>query len=304
MSLSKQVKDFDDPLFSIGEKKGQANTRKPTDSRSREMTLGKVALAVVLVLLGYYLLQAQQKIDSLNTTLAASQHQLADVTQDLQSSQGKIGTLELGLTESKSKLSSQDQRIKRYKTLYSELRSEQEQHSRELEAVSIQKADQSEVNLLRGEAEKLKSQTAEIQEEVTQTRSSVAQLGETAASNRSEIELNRESISQVGLKADSTDDSLSALRQSLDREYYNFELQEKGGMMKVFEVVLNLKDVNLSRQRYDLDIWAGRKRIQRKKQYINEPIYFYVEGVKKPYEVVVTRLSKKTAVGYLSTPKQ
>ena len=158
--------------------------RKSTDSRSREVTLGKIALVVVLVLLGYYLLQAQQRIGKLNTTLVTSQHQLADVTQELASSQGQISTIELGLTESKSKLSAEDQQIKRYKTLYSELRSEQEQHSRELKAVSIQKADQSEVNLLRGAAETLKTQTAEIQEEANHTRSSVAQLGEAAASNR------------------------------------------------------------------------------------------------------------------------
>ena len=183
MSLSNQVKDFDDPLFAIGKKKERANTRKSTDSRSREVTLGKIALVVVLVLLGYYLLQAQQRIGELNTTLVTSQHQLADVTQELASSQGQISTIELGLTESKSKLSAQDQQIKRYKTLYSELRSEQEQHSRELKAISIQKADQSEVNLLRGAAETLKIQTAEIQEEVNHTRSSVAQLGEAAASN-------------------------------------------------------------------------------------------------------------------------
>lgn len=71
-------------------------------------------------------------------------------------------------------------------------------------------------------------------------------------------------------------------------------------------MVLNLEDVNLRKQRYDIETYVSRKRIRRKEQHINEPIYFYfyVEGVRKPYEVVVTRLHEKTAVGYLSVPKR
>ena len=98
--------------------------------------------------------------------------------------------------------------------------------------------------------------------------------------------------------------SLSALTQSLEREYFNFELHRKSGRIKVFDMVLNLKDVNLRKQRYDIEIYVGRKRIRRKGQHINEPISFYVEGARKPYEVVVTRPHEKTAVGYLSTPKR
>ena len=96
---------------------------------------------------------------------------------------------------------------------------------------------------------------------------------------------------------------IAGVKRSLEREYFNFELQEKGGYMKVFEVSLSLKDADWKKRQFDIYVLADGKVIQKKDQSINEPILFYFEGKKKPYEVVVTRVDKKLVVGYLSVPK-
>jgi hypothetical protein len=93
------------------------------------------------------------------------------------------------------------------------------------------------------------------------------------------------------------------VKRSLEREYYNFELQEKGGYMKVFSVALSLKDTDWKKRQFDIYLLADGKVIQKKDHSINEPIMFYVEGQQKPYEVVVTRVDKELVVGYLSVPK-
>ena len=309
MSSSDEIREdelegFEDPLFARGKKETRSTTKQTRSGPNSTIVISVVALAIALSFLGYYLFQAQQKLEELSVDLTASQGNLAEVSQELESSQGKIGSLEQGLDQSQSKLQNQDREIKRYKGLYSEIRSEQEQHSRELEAVSIEKADQSAVDDLRGETEGLKAETGKISEKVSQTQSDVSQLRDMSAQNRGVIEDNQQALSSLSEKADSTAGDLAVLTKSFEKEHYNFELQEKGGMMKVSDVALKLRDVNEKRQRYDLEIYTAGRKIRRKDQYLNEPIYFYVGNFEKPYEIVVTRIGKKFASGYLSVPKQ
>ena len=73
--------------------------------------------------------------------------------------------------------------------------------------------------------------------------------------------------------------------------------------MKVFSISLALKHTNAEKREFDLYVLAEGKVIQKKHQPINEPIIFYTEAGKKPYEVVVTRVDRKFVVGYLSVPK-
>ncbi len=298
-----ELEGFEDPLFARG-KKETRSTKQTRSGPNSTIIVVLVALAVALSLLGYYLFQTQQKVEELSVDLTASQGSLAEVSQELESSQDKIGNLEQGLGQSQSKLQTQDREIKRYKGLYSEIKSEQEQHSRELEAVAIEKADQSAVDDLRGETEGLKAETGKISERVSQTQSDVSQLRDLSAQNRGVIEDNQQVLSSLSEKAESTAGDLAALRKSFEKERYNFELQEKGGLMKISNVALKLRDVNEKRQRYDLEIYTAGRKIRRKDQYLNEPIYFYVGDFEKPYEIVVTRIGKKFASGYLSVPKK
>ena len=43
--------------------------------------------------------------------------------------------------------------------------------------------------------------------------------------------------------------------------------------------------------------------IEKKDRTINEPIFFYVNGSKKPYELVVNSVQSNQVKGYVSTPK-
>ena len=186
--------------------------------------------------------------------------------------------------------------MKRHTGLYNGLKSEQEQQTRDLEAVSLQKADQDQVDVLRGE-------TTEIKNQVTRAHSQIAGLQEMSTQNRSHIEGNRETLSATRQQADTNAAQLSEVKYSLERERYNFELQKKGGVMKLFNIFLRLKDVDVGKQRYDLEIIADKRRLKKRHRYLNEPIYFYLAGTQQPYEVVVTKIDKKYVVGYLSVPK-
>ncbi len=259
-----------------------------------------IALAVLvtaLAFIAFYLIQARRQIQDLNANLQTNRTDLASVTQELTQSQQEIGGLQEDLSTSQSELGTQGRELNQYKGLYQGLKSEQEQQTRELEAISLQKADQ-------GQVDTLKSETAGIQQQANHANSNIAGLRALSTRNRTDIEANSQTISTVRQEADQTSTELAAVKKSVEREVYNFELYEDGAIMKVFEVALSLKDIDFNRQRYDLEILANGQRIKKDNHFLNEPIYFYVEGVSKPYEIVVNKVDKKYVVGYLSIPKK
>lgn len=313
MKMTGQLNDFEDPLFSTVKRRPKAEgiTDKQTEkqtSEKREVTRTSsrkwigVALAFLAVAgLAYYLVQAQSQIEKLNTTLAASQGQLSTVSDQLRQSQEKIGSLEQGLSQSQTQAAIQKRQLSaqanQYRSMYSELKAGQEQQGQELATVGQQKADRTEVN-------DLKNETGEIKRQVTEANSNISDLREVTSRNAGEIDSTKTAVASVREATEKNSKQISDVQYSLARDTYNFELTENTGIMKVFNVSLRLKDVELSKQRYDMEIFAGDKRLKKNDQLLNEPIYFYVEGVQKPYELVVTKLDKKHVIGYLSVPKK
>jgi len=309
MKMTGQLNDFEDPLFSTVKKRQKVETttddQKAGSTQARKTSARKwfaVAMAVLAVAgLAYYLYQAQSQIEKLNSTLTASQGQLTTVSDQLRQSQEKIGSLEQGLSQSQAQATLQKRQLSaqasQYKSLYGELKAGQERQSEELATVGEQKADRTEVNELKNEA-------GEIKKQVTEANSNISDLREVSSRNAGEIEATKTAVASVREATDANRKQISDVQYSLSRDVYNFELTENTGIMKVFNVSLRLKDVELSKQRYDMEIFAGDKRLKKNDQLLNEPIYFYVEGVQKPYELTVTKLDKKHVVGYLSVPKK
>ena len=309
MNMPKNMKSFEDPLYA-----GLSN-RKPEKTRadtSEEAPSGKhnshtLLLAVLLVgtvsVLAYFLYQAQTSIDHLSAELTANRDDLATVSQTLDESNVQISEPNKGLDASKQKLTSQSRELNRYKGLYTEVKTDQEQQTRELQAINLRKAEQEEVDELKQQASELKGETSQIKEKLTEANSNIATLDQKTNENKGQIDQNRDAVAEVRTAAEANSAEIAGVKKSLEREYFNFELHEKGGYMKVFEVSLSLKDTDFKKRQYDLYVLADGKVIQKKDQSINEPIHFYVDGKKKPYEVVVTRVDKKLVVGYLSVPK-
>jgi uncharacterized protein YoxC len=96
---------------------------------------------------------------------------------------------------------------------------------------------------------------------------------------------------------------LSALRDLGDRTYYEFTLQKKAPSVKVANMTLTYKKVDTKRNKYNVEIMADDKRIEKKDKTVNEPVQMYVGGNRQPYEIVVNEVKKDTIVGYVAVPK-
>jgi hypothetical protein len=97
-------------------------------------------------------------------------------------------------------------------------------------------------------------------------------------------------------------DDIEQLRKMGERDYFEFTVDRKSPA-HVAGVGLTLKRTNVKRHRFNLDLMADDVRVEKKDRTINEPIFFYVSGSKRPYELVVNEVKSNEVKGYLSTPK-
>lgn len=310
------LREIQDPLFarvnrpnkSRGEHRSSGASGGPSGPANQSSGSGSkwpyvlgAALVVIVSVFGYLYYQSQQRFEALTTELATSKEQLA---QELASSKEQIGSLQEDLTDSQTTLQQQRQQLTAYKGQVANLKDEtaklkdgQEEQSRNLEMVNLKKADREQV-------EQLEGQTQQIQQDVGKAQAGISDLRGATSRNQAAIEGNKADITKVGGRADALNSDLSTFKQSFERDIYKFELDKKSARMEVFNVSLDLKKTDVGKQRFNLEIFTGGRKITKKNQSVNEPIVFYVEGISKPYEVVVTKVGKDYVVGHLSVPKK
>ena len=303
MDKSDDRKQFADPLLAAV---GGDPAREPAPSRPwTDRLAGALIWTMVGIGLGlgaYLFWDTQQEMQRLNRDLTESEMRLDQMKRTLESSGEKIRTLEEGAATRGSHIQSRDKELSQYRNLFQGLKSEQEQQTLGLKSLTVNKADREDITKLQGENEGIRKENQGIRKKVDKVSSGLTNLKEITGVNRAGLAGSKRRLDRLDRDLDATGERLSQLSRSLERERIEFELQEKGGFIKVFDVHLNLRDANARKQRFDLDIYVGRNRIRKKHQYANEPVYFFVEGVEKPYEVVITRIVRNQVAGYLTVP--
>jgi hypothetical protein len=88
-----------------------------------------------------------------------------------------------------------------------------------------------------------------------------------------------------------------------ERSLTGFNLAKSKDRTRVGNIQLRLRKTDAKRNKYSIEILADDKLVVRKDRHVNEPVQFYVEGAKRPYEVVVTGIQKDRVVGYVAQPK-
>jgi len=141
------------------------------------------------------------------------------------------------------------------------------------------KASSDDVNKLNGDVSGVKSDLAATNNNLQMARS---EMGTLIARNHDEID---------------------QLRRMGQRDYFEFTVTRKAGAEKVGSVQVELKDTNTKKNQYTINVLADDKSFEKKNRSVNEPIFFYTGGSHAALELVVNKVSKTTASGYLSIPK-
>jgi hypothetical protein len=109
--------------------------------------------------------------------------------------------------------------------------------------------------------------------------------------------------SEMGTLIARNHDEIDQLRRMGQRDYFEFSVTRKNGAERVGSIMVELKDVNTKKNQYTINVLADDKSFEKKNRSVNEPIFFYTGGSKAALELVVNKVSKTTASGYLSIPK-
>ena len=109
--------------------------------------------------------------------------------------------------------------------------------------------------------------------------------------------------SEMGTLIARNHDEIDQLRRTGQRDYFEFTVQRKGGATKVGGIQLVLKDTNPKKNQYTMNVLADDNSFEKKNRSVNEPIFFYTGGSRSALELVVNKVTKSSATGYLSMPK-
>ena len=124
---------------------------------------------------------------------------------------------------------------------------------------------------------------------------------------KSDLDATKNSIqmarSEMGTLIARNHDEIDQLRRMGQRDYFEFTVTRKSGAAKVGSIQVELKDTNTKKNQYTINVLADDKSFEKKNRSVNEPIFFYTGGSHAALELVVNKVSKNTASGYLSVPK-
>jgi hypothetical protein len=138
-----------------------------------------------------------------------------------------------------------------------------------------------------------------LNQDVSAQRTDLENTKKVLDSVRSDLGMAR---SEMGTLIARNHDDIEQLRKMGQRDYFEFALDRKAPV-HVAGVGLTLTKTNVKRHRFNLELLTDDVQVEKKDRTINEPIFFYVEGSKRPYELVVNEVKPDQVKGYLSTPK-
>jgi len=137
-------------------------------------------------------------------------------------------------------------------------------------------------------------------DDVTRLNGDVTGVKSDLDATKNSIQMTR---SEMGTLIARNHDEIDQLRRMGTRDYFEFTVQRKGGATKVGSIQIQLKDTNPKKNRYTINVLADDNSFEKKDRSVNEPIFFYTGGTRSALELVVNKVTKTTATGYLSVPK-
>ena len=163
--------------------------------------------------------------------------------------------------------------------------------------------------------QKLVAQIGQVQQE---TNSKIGQVSTDLTGAKSDIVATRKDLDDTkkslttavgdlnnqGVLIARNGEELEVLKHLNDRNIYDFKLTKGKKPEHVGPVQIIVHSTDPKHYKFDMTVIADDKSIDKKDRNVNEPMQFYVRGVRAPYGLVVMEVTKNGVNGYLSTPKE
>lgn len=175
--------------------------------------------------------------------------------------------------------------------------------SLESKVAAEQQQEQQAIQLVKQTADTATTKIADVSTDVGTVKTDVQ-------STKSELEQTVANLKRVTGDVDNhssliatNENELKALRALGERNYTEFNIVKAKEPSRVSDISVQLKNVNVKRNRFTIEVTVDDKKVEKKDRTINEPIQFYTSKAKQPYEIVVNTVGKDKISGYLATPK-
>jgi len=268
---------------------------EPENSGSKSLLL---VVFLVLALLAAGELYSIHKINSTRDALEAQQtqvhKQLAAEFQDQLTSRlsaiensnaQQFDALKDELDSAAKRLGATGGELKRSRAMVAQLQNDQHKQAEEVQQQLALKADQ--------------QQLGALNQDVSTQRTDLDNTKKAVDSVRSDLGMAR---SEMGTLIARNHDDIESLRRLGERDYYEFTATRKSAA-HVAGIGLTLTKTSVKRHQYTLALMVDDVQVEKKDRTVNEPVFFYVNGSKRPYELVVNEVKANEVKGYVSAPK-
>jgi len=283
---------------------------EPQPPRSPLFTALVAGAIIALVAANIYL---YIQIDHVRTDLATLDQSLKTGITNLRDAssvttaaqQRHLETLKEDLEAARTSLHDQARTMSAQAKAEATARAEQLARQIEAEQAKVQQQVSSEISDVKQSATATNSKIADVSTDVgnvkTQVSATQAELQKTIADLKS---VTGDLGVQSGLVA-TNGKELAALKRLGERNYIDIKLGKTKKAQRFGDITLLLKDANVKKNKYTVEVMADDKLTEKKDKSINEPVQFYTsKGGRLPYELVINTVGKNEIVGYLSTPKE
>jgi len=272
--------------------------------KSKMAIIGILGLAIMGVQ-GYALISMrstmEERLNSIEDNYAAADDKITMLASDLSVVSKRIGGTAQELQEAQASAK--------------QLKEENAQLARRLRSGLAQKADtKSVVKFQQDATTKLNAVQQEattkidgINGEVRVVRTDLDSTRTDLKSTRADLNATREEVAnsrrELGTLIARNSTELSELRRKGERDYIEFDIRKSKEFKRVGDVLIQLKNTDVKRQKYEVVINADDSPIQKKDRTANEPVTFLVGRDRVRYEFVVNYVDKDRIRGYISAPK-
>jgi hypothetical protein len=228
--------------------------------------------------LQYALGQSNSHADVLSKELEQTNSRLASVRAQLD-----VTSQKLGLTQAE---------LARARGMAQQIQQEQEDSDAKLVAQigQVQKENETKIGQVSTDLTGAKSDIAATRKDLDDTKKNLT----TAVGD----------LNNQGVLIARNGEELEVLKHLNDRNIYDFKITKSKQPQRVGPVQILLHSTDPKKYKFDMTVIADDKSIDKKDRNVDEPMQFYVRGIRAPYELVVMEVTKNGVNGYLSTPKE
>jgi cell division protein FtsB len=250
-----------------------------------------VLFVVAFVLLGYLVYASYAERQELHRNLSLADQRAQALAAELDKTNSRIADLKGQMDVTTQKLGLTEDELARARSLAQTIRRQQMQ------------SDANFRKQLGGFQQDTASKFGQVSTNITKNTTDLAATKADLEATKNKLQ---STIGDLGVQSGliaRNHDEVEELKRIGQRDIFEFTMGKTKKPQRLGPILVQFRKFDAKHYRYTMDVVVDDKKVEKKDKTIGEPVQFYVQGARAPYEIVVFNLTKKEAKGYLSTPK-